>query len=775
MKIHFDKLYKDDRIDELCGLGIPFPKGEITDSVYAKMQILDGDKKIPTQSKVTSRWEDGSIRYIFTRFLTSLPGNAKKDLILNFGGTGEVTNPEVRGSVCIEIIDSKENEPSGIWLKNGCFDFKVTDCSERIFDTFSYEGKGFYADSFRGPFLGVKNDVYRPLFEKFKLIESGPIFAVIEGSGKFVNTKLSGEGIKFTIRLFVTAGKPWIDVSFRLFNCTDDTIEPRELTFYVEAPGDGNGNSESAKASDIRTLYGISNYRTKFEEGSKGAEVGGVITAEYLEKEANEHFAEVFYGTFMADVTDRKQNVGVCATIYKAQQNFPKAISTSGTGIKISLIPDQVETNKISKALPVRFESGMAREQRFLLHFHDGACTDYDLNNRSIIYQMPDTPYVDPEVFERAQVMPDIFLPSEKQNDDVEISLIDKADGHARCYGMLCFGDAPDPGYTAQGRGNGDLVWTNNEYDYPHAMYMMYARTGIRRMLDYGNTAVSHWMDVDICHYSANPLYVNGQWEHTRRHNGGTEDGTFSRGIMACSHEWVEGLLDYYHFTGDERALDAAIGIGDNVLGLLDTPEYQGLGEISARETGWALRSLTALYVETHDEKWKTRQDWIVEQFAKWKEKYGSWLAAYTDNTTIRVGFMISVAIGSLMRYYRVCPSDRLKELIIWAVDDLTENCVTPHGLFYYKELPSLSRNGNNTLLLESMAIGYELTGDRKYLEYGIKTFKKAINSVAPGAVGGKRITEDTLIVGSGAPKAFAQSFLPLAFYYTKAAKEDLI
>ena len=57
MKIHFDKLYKDDRIDELCGLGIPFPKGEITDSVYAKMQILDGDKKIPTQSKVTSRWE----------------------------------------------------------------------------------------------------------------------------------------------------------------------------------------------------------------------------------------------------------------------------------------------------------------------------------------------------------------------------------------------------------------------------------------------------------------------------------------------------------------------------------------------------------------------------------------------------------------------------------------------------------------------------------------------------------------------------------------------
>mgnify|MGYP000736048214 FL=1 len=31
------------------------------------------------------------------------------------------------------------------------------------------------------------------------------------------------------------------------------------------------------------------------------------------------------------------------------------------------------------------------------------------------------------------------------------------------------------------------------------------------------------------------------------------------------------------------------------------------------------------------------------------------------------------------------------------------------NGLFYYKELPSLARNGNNTLLLEALAIAYEL------------------------------------------------------------------
>lgn len=331
---------------------------------------------------------------------------------------------------------------------------------------------------------------------------------------------------------------------------------------------------------------------------------------------------------------------------------------------------------------------------------------------------------------------------------------------------MLAFGDAPDPNYTAQGRGGGDLVWTNNEYDYPHAMYMMYARTGIRRFFDYANAAAWHWMDVDVCHYSKDPLRMGGQWEHTRKHTGGSEDGNGCKGEMVCSHEWVEGLLDLYHFTGDERALETAIGIGENILRLLETPMYQVPGEANARETGWAMRSLIALYLETHDKKWVGRCEWIVDQFKAWNDRYGNWLSPYTDNTTIRVGFMISVAVGSLMRYYRVFPSEELKELMIGAIDDLIDNFMTPQGLFIYKELPSLSRNGSNTLLLEALAIGYELTGDSGYLKYGEKTFNRSVN--AEGSYGGaKKIVEDCVMVGNGPTKAFAQSFIPRVLFYT--------
>ena len=754
MKIYFDKLYKDDRNKELCGLCVPFKKGLLNAPDADAITILDEDRPLPVQVEVTSKWDDGSVRFAYIHFLADLPGNDKKEFEL-------VTDTDKKGDYTKTIDIDKTAD--GIKVNNGLINFFVRDNSEDLFEEFDYCDRSFDKKQFVGPFVTVSGEQLRTTFDNWTVVKNGRLFSVIEGRGRCLSADektFSGEGIRFEMRLSVTAGKPWIDVGFRFINCTDGDIKPDDIVFAVKSDAD---------SEIVRSIVGKSNYRTEFKMSADGEQVDNIILAEMLVKEANEHFAEVFYGTFFADYTDNSKDVGVCATVFQAFQNFPKAVKADKSGIVVYIIPNQNENSKNSKAEPVVFSSGMARETRFLLHFHDSAEPVYELDNRSLIYQMPDRPYISPDEFAKAGVFPNVFLPVEMQNDDVEIALIEKADSHARCYGMLNFGDAPDPGYTAQGRGGGDLVWTNNEYDYPHAMYMMYARTGIRRFLDYANVAAWHWMDVDVCHYSKDPLRMGGQWEHTRKHTGGSEDRCGCKGEMVCSHEWVEGLLDLYHFTSDERALNTAIGIGENVLRLLDTPMYQVPGETNARETGWALRTLTALYTETGDEKWIKKCEWIVSQFAAWNDRYGRWLAPYTDNTTIRVGFMISVALGSLMRYYRVFPSDELKKMMLEAIDDLSENYMTPQGLFYYKELPSLSRNGTNTLLLEAMTIGYELTGDEKYLDHGKKTFERSL-VVAPASVGGKRIAEDAVIVGSGATKNFAQSFLPITCYYVQLA-----
>ena len=128
---------------------------------------------------------------------------------------------------------------------------------------------------------------------------------------------------------------------------------------------------------------------------------------------------------------------------------------------------------------------------------------------------------------------------------------------------------------------------------------------------------------------------------------------------------------------------------------------------------------------------------------------------------------MISIAVGSLMRYYNLFPREDLKGMILRAVDDLIANCyVKEWGIFYYKELPSLSRMGTNTLLLEALTAAYDLTKDKKYLEYGMETFNNAISEKQPYQGSSKRHEEDAVLVGSISSKNFAQSMLPIAVFH---------
>lgn len=785
IKIHFDKLYRCERQKEHCSVAVPLPQGELTslDSVV----VRQNGKKVPLQGKITSRHQDGSVCFMFLRFLADLPANQSCDLECLTDGKNQ-SSDEVEGFDKVRVIEEKE----GFFVDTGALSFTVHHHSTHIFEQVDVNGKMYHADQFVGPLLkdGAGN-TYEMELKDWQIVEEGPLVAVLKADG---TNRSKGEPVDLELMLTIYAGKPWIEVSYRIINTTHEPLKLASLVFYIneekcssdarltpmhldkdtDSTGCGDGildNSSNdgpifhtrgtkeldliarkAPVEQIRTMIGSSNYKTDFYIGRDGSEVNKVITAEYLVKEANEHFAEVLYGTFFADRTTK--DGGVCVTIFQAQQNYPKAVKADAKGIAVMLVPDG--------AGDVVMQSGMAREQKILLHFHSADEPIAELDNRSLIYQMPDRPYLDADVYRKSGAFMDIF--TDVLNEPFEINMAARADGHARCYGMLNWGDAPDAGYTTQGRGNGEQVWVNNEYDYPHSCALQYVRTGIRRFLDYNFVAASHWMDVDVCHFSDNPLHIGGQWEHTAGH---CKDG-----IMVCSHEWVEGLLDYYHFSGDERGLKTAIGIGENVMRLLDTPMYQVPGEANARETGWALRTLTALYAETWDSYWLSKCDWILDNFRIWEQEYGGWLAPYTDNTVIRTGFMIGVAVGSIMRYYRLFPSDDIKQMLLGAIDDVIDNCILPNGLFFYKELPSLARNGNNTLLLELLACGFELTKDVRYLSYGMRTFHNALKDGVTSPSGkAKRIVGDAVIGGGASPKNFGQCYIPMVTYF-KAVSE---
>ncbi|MCD7805872.1 MAG: hypothetical protein LUH19_00850, partial [Lachnospiraceae bacterium] len=731
--------------------------------------------------------KDGSVRYVFIRFMADLNANEKTVLQceLNEDGKGTVGKsfgPDA-GTAIHGNWDEKMDFPKmkvleeadGVCVDTGKLKLKVSNWDTHLFEYLEDGRRHYSREQFQGPFLVVDGEKYGLSLGTWEVMETGQVCTRLRVKGRFVGKK----DVRFEAGLTAYTGKEWLEVSFRLINTTEDVLPVESLYFGIRGEKDTvldthldlenedfdfsgiremPAMEEKYSVAEGRYLAGNSNYKTHFSVAGGEGSVQRIARPSMMLKEGNEHFSEVLYGTFMADRTTAED--GICATIFQAQQNYPKAIKADKTGLMVMLVPEGVGE--------VLMQSGMSREQRFLLHFHEPEMSMVEIEDRGLIYQMPDRPVVDPAVFARTGVMQDVFVEPSLQDEDVEIALVDRADSHARCFGMLNWGDAPDPGYTSQNRGKGKPVWTNNEYDYPHACFLAYARTGIRRLFDYGLVAAEHWMDVDVCHYSQNPLLYGGQWEHTRQH---VVDGT-----IVPSHSWVEGLLDYYHFTGNERAYETAVGIGENVMRLLETDTYQTAGESNARETGWALRTFTALYVETGQERWLEKADWIVGHFRDWQLQYGALLAPYTDNTLVRTGFMIAVAAGSLMRYYRVFPREDLKRLILSAVDDLYDNCRLPNGLFYYKELPSLNRNGKNTLLLEAMCIGFELTGDLKYLEAGKKTFLRDMRGPGRSSfVGNKTVMDDALIFGGDGTKSFAQSFLPLCTYYKTAREHGVI
>jgi len=818
INVFFEKLYRYDRKNECVGVGIPFKKGRYfnTDDFI----MVQNGEVVPSQIKVTSNYDDGSIRFVYVRFLVNLPGNGASvatfltgdetanDLkTLNLSHKAMKIIEDIKKKQAIDLdfdkIEIYENSSNNeIKVKNSSLEFVVSNNSSSVFKYLKDGNRSYTCDNFVGPNLIEKNGQEKREYDfkihNWKIVEKGPVSTILEADGSHIS---KDKKIDFQIRLTVFSAKSYMDFSYRIINTSLDELDIESIDFYIKpemdsvisnklvdvnellhegSGGDSTGcgdkiidNSKQdgplfhtrgindldafltkAPVCNVRTISARSNYKTDFYIGKNASVTNVIADSKKLLKEGNEHFAETLYGTFFADYTDSKG--GVCVTIYQAMQNYPKAIKAYDGGICAMLVPSGIEH--------VVMQPGMAREQRMLLHFHDANLSIAEIDNISLIYQMPDLAVLSPNVYRKSEAFMDVF-PTEL-NDDVEINLINRCDAHDRNYGMLNWGDSVDQGYTKQGRGNGRLVYSNNEYDYPHACALQFARTGTRRFYDYMTNHVSHWMDVDVCHYSNDPLRIGGMWEHTAGH--------IVNGTMVCSHEWVEGLIDYYHFTGDERGLTTALGIGENILKLLDTPMYAIPGEANARETGWALRALVALYVETSDKKWLSKCDWILDSFFTWEKQYGHWLAPYTDNTLIRVGFMISVAIGSVMRYYRVFKRDDIKDMILRAVDDLIENCLLDNGLFYYKELPSLARNGNNTLLLESLAIAFELTGDIKYLYPGFKTFKKKISESVSAGVSSKTVFEDAVCVAGNSTKDFAQSFIPLITYYSALTKAGI-
>ncbi len=522
-----------------------------------------------------------------------------------------------------------------------------------------------------------------------------------------------------------------------------------------------NSNEENLYLTDAYVLYktkydaiekyiALSNYKTKYIEDDNKNILYNIIDKNTILHTSNEHYPETFYGVYYGVVNEK--DYGVAITIKEAFQNYPKAFGVDKNGISAYLIPEE-ET--------IKFNSGVSKTHTIYVQKFDDSVTKKELNQRHLQFQMPDLPVLDSNVYKEIDLFENLF--TDKKDKDIEAFLVELADSKGWTYGMMHFGDVYDKAYTNQGRGGNHLVFSNNQYDYPFNSYLLFIRNGSRRFFDYFSASARHMMDLDICHFSNDRFRVHGLIEHCSEHTSGD---------VILHNEWVRGLIEYYHATGDIFAKEAFLNIGENILLNLSRPEYSDGFEVDVREIGWALYALVALYDETHEQKYFDACEKITNHLIEWQQKYGALLSPYTDHTLIRVPFMIAIACNSLYAYYRVSNDERIKKLILDVVDDLIDNALLENGFFYYKELPSLQRIGINPLILETLANCYILTNDKKYLDAGISTFRYVTTQLdRTNPISAKTIKDNIVLVEGTGTKRFAQSFYPITKFYTELMK----
>lgn len=737
--LYFEKISRFDRAAEPVAFSVPFRAGALQDAAGLAISDPDTGTRYPIQARVLATWPDGSAKWVHICFQPDLPGNKDKTLSLTTDATEPTPGPQQ--AVRVERVEG------GVRVDTGPLTFLVASEGYLPIRDVTLNGRSLFGGAPFGGFRlrcdGVEADSASGPVE-ISIEEAGPLRAVLELRGKH-RREDGSEYLDLRGRIVAHAGKPYVEVEHQFIHAEEAeqlSLESLELRFRPPTSG------------AARVALGQGYYQTAIQQSDQSVEM--LLDTETMLYQENEHYVDCFYGDFWVDWRDAQG--GVRLSIYQAHQNFPKKLHADRDGIVCALYPSEV-----APALTLR---GMAKTHAVQLHFHDGTAPLQELSARSLQFQLPDRPSLTREWMRDNNPWVEAFFPEWLPLRFINYAMM-LHDCRPEALGMFHFGDSPDAGYTDQGRGHGQTVWVNNEYDRTHSCALLYGLTGERRVLDSGLVAARHWLDVDICHYDPDPLIQDGIKIHTRYH---------ATGGVTPSHEWTEGLLDYYYLTGRREGLEAARGVAENILRHMAQPRMMTPGEASVREGGWALRAMVGMYLGTGEERWRQEAKRLAEMYLDWYEQYGALLAPYTSHSMPRVVFMIALTVNSFARYLLIEDNERVKRLIVENVDDMLAHCLGPDGVTYYKELPSLRRALPTPHVIESLAYAYRITGNDHYLRMASRMFAAWVDQPLRLRSRGK-YADESGAVNSGAGRAciFEETYSSILLFAGEAASRGFL
>lgn len=307
-------------------------------------------------------------------------------------------------------------------------------------------------------------------------------------------------------------------------------------------------------------------------------------------------------------------------------------------------------------------------------------------------------------------------------------------------FGFMNFGDW----FGERGRN-----WGNLEYDFTHALWLEWLRSGDYAYFRRADEAARHQSDIDIVHSDPDPANVGRVWGHSMGHTGGYyPDGAFgmetfsTRGFWDTGHTWCEGLLHMYLATGRRRFLENGV----SVAGQLAVHETSRFRMHCERNAAWPIISLVAAYESTRDPLYLNGAKIIArEAMSRQDKERGGWFFRIGEctHTPAHVGgkpFMSGLLAAALSRLHRVMPvsdqedrvfREQVGRSVVRGCDWLLEEAWLPrYNGFFYAQCTSFDKRPCNAapwMVCEALAYATHISGDHRYADTAVRAVDRAL------------------------------------------------
>lgn len=664
-----DEPWHTERLAEPVRVGLPLERGLLTDPLELGLTLAG--RPLPLQTRTLSRWPDGSVRWAQLDFQADL---------------------DLREPLTIDVIRGGERPKAPVPLT-------VTETTDGItVDTGAVAAKVSASQPLR---LSMCTEASLSVVEER--------FGRLDPGSASTRVRLAGP---LTAELVVEAelmsgGEHVMDARVLYRFCAGQSAAHAFITLI--------SREQDVKVTQARVAASLDGVPTELRAHT-GMKKARVSETELLFSYAVDARSDPIWYEDSPEpcwVLWRSESGGVAASVRNADHSFPVRMAAARSGLQIDLQP--------AGEAPFHMYPWMAKTHEVMIELVPPAKSLYDLTIDAALFQRPVRPVCGPEYYAKCEAFGDIFPTSRKYygfESVISTSLRERTVG----CGKMHYGDEPNLGYTYSQRGHDELVWTNGEYDTPRMLLMQYARTSSRSWFEAGEAAALHWMDIDFLRDSPNPRWAGGLCCHEGDHRVAAYAGP--------SHEWTEGLIDYYHLTGRDEALATAESIGDNVCRYIEDGEFDEVGTYALRELGWGLTAIAGCLRATNKDRYRETGMRAVRILQRWVESFGGLkdVGSYKDPVTgqrqpltVARDAFISLTLNGLNKFYMASGEEEAKELFLREVKAQLEWFESPAGWAEMREtkIPNV----------EAFGYGYEYTGDRAYLRAGMQILQYVLGN----------------------------------------------